>query len=459
VKRWPDLDGATFHQYVQGLKLRTPMAVRVYHCILRGFQRFVSSHDPASPVSQASVTAWLQDRITVWPLHLVIHRARLVDRFLDWLASNGYITINPLAQLRAAYLAHSTAPIVRALADPDPAAALERLRRLPPFGSHLGPAMREHISLMRTAGFRYEGYENRFLALDRFLQQQPDSLAQPFAVLIQRWAQAAPRLELRLARVQVGRVVARALQRKDPSVLAPRLDRQLVREVRRGQRRPHIFSAEEIQKLFRSALTFSSPLASLRPHSLYTMLVLAYCSGLRLGELVRLKIGDVRIEEGTIEIRETKFFKTRRLPLSPSAIAALRSYLEARRQAGGPPDDDSALLWQQQDRSGYARMTVEGLLTRVFRKAGLKPPRPSGRVGPRIHDLRHTFVVHRMTEWYRAGINPEPMLPYLATYLGHKDIHSTLVYLTITQELLQHANERFRSLGAPLLLSHKDVLS
>jgi integrase len=96
-------------------------------------------------------------------------------------------------------------------------------------------------------------------------------------------------------------------------------------------------------------------------------------------------------------------------------------------------------------------MTVEGLLARVFRSAGLKPPRPNGRVGPRIHDLRHTFVVHRMTEWYRAGINPEPMLPYLATYLGHKNIHSTLVYLTVTQELLQHANQRFRLLGVPLL--------
>jgi integrase len=189
------------------------------------------------------------------------------------------------------------------------------------------------------------------------------------------------------------------------------------------------------------------------------MLVLAYCAGLRLGEMVRLKIGDVQKEEGVIEIRETKFFKTRRLPLSASALVALRSYMEARQQAGGPSGSDSALLWHQQDRCGYSRMTVEGLLVRVFRSAGLKQPRPSGRVGPRIHDLRHTFVVHRMTEWYRSGINPEPLLPYLATYLGHKDIHSTLVYLTITQELLQHANSRFRSLGAPLLQTHGQEVS
>jgi len=453
MTRWPDSDGAAFRRYVQGLALRSPVAPRVYHCILRGFQRFVSDHHPALPVSQVSLTAWLQDRTTVWPLHLVMHRARVVDRFLDWLVAGGYIGENPLAELRAEYRQHSTAPIVRALADPEPVAALEKLRKLPPFSSHLGAAMREHISLMRATGFRYEGYENRFLALDRFLQQQPDAPDQSLTALVQRWAQEAPRLEVHLARVQVGRVLAHALQRSDPSVMAPRLDRHLVREVRRRQRRPHIFSAEEIQKLFDTALAFPSPLAPLRPRNLHTMLVLAYCAGLRLGEIVRLKIGDIRMEDATIEIRETKFFKTRRLPLSPSALAVLRSYVEARKQAGGPSDENSALFWHQQDRCGYSRNTAEGLLARVLRSAGLKPPRPSGRVGPRIHDLRHTFVVHRMTEWYRAGVNPEPMLPYLATYLGHKDIHSTLVYLTITQELLQHANSRFRSLGAPLLQS------
>ena len=93
----------------------------------------------------------------VWPLHLVMHRARLGDRFLDWLVSGGYIVVNPLAELRGEYRQHSTAPIVRALADPDPAAALEKLRKLPPFGSHLGrrcvntfPACGQPASAMGT---------------------------------------------------------------------------------------------------------------------------------------------------------------------------------------------------------------------------------------------------------------------------------------------------------------------
>jgi integrase len=86
------------------------------------------------------------------------------------------------------------------------------------------------------------------------------------------------------------------------------------------------------------------------------------------------------------------------------------------------------------------------MLIRVLRYAGIKPRK--GKAGPRVHDLRHAFVVHRMLAWYRQGINPQPYLPYLATYLGHRDINSTLVYITVTQELLQHAGEKYRQLGA-----------
>jgi len=97
----------------------------------------------------------------------------------------------------------------------------------------------------------------------------------------------------------------------------------------------------------------------------------------------------------------------------------------------------------------YSRDRAGKLLVRVLRRAKLKPA--PGRVGPRVHDLRHAFVAGRMLAWYREGINPQSRLPYLATYLGHKDINSTLVYLTVTQNLLQQASERFRVRGARLL--------
>lgn len=84
-----------------------------------------------------------------------------------------------------------------------------------------------------------------------------------------------------------------------------------------------------------------------------------------------------------------------------------------------------------------------------MRRAGLKPSR--GVLGPRVHDLRHTFVAHRMLQWYREGIEPQGRLQYLATYLGHKDIRSTLAYMHAQPDLLQHASERYRERGVAAL--------
>ncbi|MBK7234883.1 MAG: tyrosine-type recombinase/integrase [Sterolibacteriaceae bacterium] len=185
------------------------------------------------------------------------------------------------------------------------------------------------------------------------------------------------------------------------------------------------------------------------------MLMLAYCAGLRGGEIARLRLGDVDLREQTIDIRETKFFKNRRLPLASGVMAALKRYLELRERAGAPTNPDSPLFWSPQRNRGYTVGGIRLVLTDVLRRADVKPAR--GAVGARIHDLRHTMVSHRMRDWYKSGINPQSKLPYLATYLGHKDIRSTLVYLGITPELLQEAGERFRMNGATALRTTEDA--
>jgi integrase len=176
------------------------------------------------------------------------------------------------------------------------------------------------------------------------------------------------------------------------------------------------------------------------------MLVLAYCAGLRIGEIARLTLGDVDMQAGTIAIRETKFFKSRILPLSDSAMEALRALLKARQEAHVSRNPDAGLFWHDQNNRHYCRATISANLVTVLRMAGLKPA--IGKTGPRVHDLRHTFVVHRILEWYRQGVNPQEKLPFLATYLGHRDINSTLVYITVTQELLHEASARFRAFAA-----------
>jgi integrase len=449
MKSWSDSDRTIIRRFIQKLCLRNPMTFKVYACILNGFQRFVVDRSGSEPPSIATMRAWLEERIMEWPLHLVFHRARLVDRFLDWMVASSIVPKNPLAELRKQYGQRTTTPIVRALLSPNAPAALEALRPLPRFGSFLGDLMREHVALMKSLGYRYNTYAERLLRFDRFLQSRADLAGQPLTMLIQEWTKAGSGVQHALECQECGRILSKALRRFDPTVEIIPFDRHLHRQVRQQYRRPYIYTADEIRRLLETARTFPSPKAPLRPLSLYTMLVLAYCAGLRLGEIVRLTVGDVHLDEEAIEIRDTKFFKSRRLPLTPSVIAALKSYLDARQKAGAPTESSAGLFWHRQAAGRYSHVMAGKLLVRVLRRAGLKPAR--GKVGPRIHDVRHAFVVHRMLAWYRNGVNPQSRLPYLATYLGHKDINSTLVYLTITQELLQQASERFRQQGVHAL--------
>jgi integrase/recombinase XerD len=439
---WPDTEEALLSQFVKHLKLRSEAPVR---SVLRGFQRFVSRRATKPPLGATTISAWLRHRSKESPLQTVRQYGHLVNAFLDWLVEQRALAWNPIAEARREYCARSTAAVLRAIVQPRPKEALEALRPLPRYGSHLGVAIHQHVERMRTLGFRYD--EKRFLRFDRFLQQRTGAADEPLSGLVREYAEMAESAASKLDRIKVGRVLANSLNRSGVPTAAPSRDRMLMREVIRKRCKPYIYSAEEVRLLLETARRYPSPKAPLRPLTLYTMIVLAYCAGLRVGEIAGLEMKDVDLKAGTIEVRDTKFFKSRRLPLSSDALEALQHYVNAREKAGASSNPEAALFWHE--KGGYRYYAVEGLLRRVIQRAGLRK-RPS-RGGPRIHDLRHAFVVHRMTEWYRQGINPQGHLPHLAAYLGHRDIHSTLVYLTITQELLQHANERFRTAEADVV--------
>lgn len=446
MKTRPNANDDSINRYLRRMSFRSSRTPNVYRCVLRAFQRFVKDHPYEIQIGRVTLAAWLHDRAANWPMHLVIHRARIVDRFLDFLAEEGSISGNPFSQLRSFYGQRTSTPIVRALLAKNPEDALELLRPLPPYASFMGKFLQGHVALMRSLGYRYHTQAERFLRFDRFLQGRSELEGKPPASLLKHWASAYPSLTHAWQCEELGRDLAKAWNHVAPDTAVPRRDRYLKREIEQRQRRPYIYTENEIQLLMETALEFPSPRAPLRPHTLYMMLVLAYCAGLRIGEIVHLDLGDVDLHDGTVAIRDTKFFKSRTLPLASSVVTALEEFLNARRLAGAPQELTCGLFWHEQRAGRYSYVMTEKLLVRVLRRACLKPA--VGRKGPRIHDLRHTFVVHRMLTWYQEGINPQSRLPYLATYMGHKDINSTLVYMTITQELLQLASDRFRAFGA-----------
>jgi integrase len=450
MKTWPDNNDSAIGRFLRQRRIRHPQIPMTYRRVLRGFEEVVKRCERSSSrVSRRTFEVWLHERSAVWSASTVLHRACIVNRFLDFLAEERSIASNPVAGLRSKYCVKGSEAILRALLAPEPDRALEAVRQPPRFGSVLGALMRNHIALMRTRGFRYDTNTRMFLRFDRFLQMHPELANEPVPVMLQHWA-AARSAAFHAADCELlRRALGKARRHLDPSVLVPRPDPILRRRFFREFRRPYIYKPEEIRLLLDIGRTYPSPRAPLRQFTLYTMLVIGYCAGLRISEIARLTLGDVDLEVGTITIRETKFFKSRILPLAGSVVAALREYLDRRRRAGAPHDPASGLFWHDQKGTRYATQTIAWLFVDILRRAGLKPPR--GKSGPRIHDLRHSFVVNRILAWYRAGINPQDKLPFLATYLGHRDIHSTLVYITVTQDLLQEASERFRRFGAHCL--------
>lgn len=197
----------------------------------------------------------------------------------------------------------------------------------------------------------------------------------------------------------------------------------------------------------------------LRPQLFSLVITLLYTTGLRRGELLRMTIGDFDRSEGVLLIRESKFHKSRILPLSFHGIERLERYLHARRERHLPVLPESPLVWHM--RGGGRAYTAVGLgvaLGRILDSVGIR--KPNGRQ-PRIHDFRHTFAVHALLRWYHAGENVQAKLPLLATYMGHVSIVSTQYYLKLTESLMSTASERFAnryaSLIAPLPIHGGDL--
>jgi integrase/recombinase XerD len=164
-----------------------------------------------------------------------------------------------------------------------------------------------------------------------------------------------------------------------------------------------------------------------------------YCTGVRFGEALRLRIRDLDVRRRVLFIEESKG-RSRWVPFHPSLAIEIERYLRARRDfvgADAAPDDR---VFVGSNRCKLASSTAAGTFAKLYRSAGLKPAR--GRIGPRPYDLRHTFAVHRLTRWYRQGVDLHGHLPWLSAYLGHVNLLGTEVYLTATPELIALAGDR-----------------
>ncbi len=159
-----------------------------------------------------------------------------------------------------------------------------------------------------------------------------------------------------------------------------------------------------------------------------------------------LKIPDVELKTLILTIRETKFFKTRLVPIGPDLGKVLRYYFQ-QQWAALPHTTDSPFL-ATTDGTLVMRRTAEGIFTRLRREAGIKG-HDGSRYQPRLHDFRHAFAIMRLVTWYPEVKNVQRLLPHLSTYLGHARMSETTRYLSLTRELLQQASGCFELYARP----------
>jgi integrase len=300
----------------------------------------------------------------------------------------------------------------------------------------------EYLDYRRRLGFRLCSEGKMLLAFARHADREGHRGALTTELAV-GWARlpagAAPLYQSR--RLQVVRGFARYRAIFDPATEVP--PEGLLGPAQRRVT-PHIYSESEVSALLAAARRLRSR-TGLRPQTYETLIGLISCTGLRVSEALKLSRADVDPVHATLTIRETKFRKSRLVPLHPTAIQALGAYGRFRDGCHPIPRTDVAFASERGTPLAYSTVRI------TFRKLRAQLPAPPGpeERAPRIHDLRHTFACRRLLRWYAEGADLDHAVLALSTYLGHAQVSDTYWYLTGIPELLGLAAARFEHFATP----------
>lgn len=299
----------------------------------------------------------------------------------------------------------------------------------------LGQLAEEYLQLRQALGHKME---HAARLLPQFVGYLEDAGAE--YVMIEAalaWAQSSkgnPAPASRAQRLAVAGGFARYLVGIDPRTEVP--PASLLPYPRR-RRLPFIYSPHDIAALMAEARKIQPPL---RSATYETLIGLLSATGMRVGEAIRLDRTDVNLAEDVLVVRMSKFGKSREVPLHPSTTEALALYARKRDEVQFRPKDASFFISSRGKRLDHS--TVHKTFRQLVDSAGFGAGAP---VIPHIHDLRHSFAVRTLVDWYRDGKDVQACLPRLSTYLGHLDPHSTYWYLSAVPELLALAARRLEA--------------
>ncbi len=298
----------------------------------------------------------------------------------------------------------------------------------------LHASVTDYLALRRSLGFKLDDAERLLDGFVTYLHDNDVPTITSEAALAWATEPAGVRPSWWAKRLGTVRQFAIYLSAFDPRVEIPPVD-VLPHGIKRAE--PFIYSQSDIAALLHAA-------GKLRPMSAatYTTLVgLLAVTGMRVGEAIGLERTDLDHRRGLLTVRFGKFGKSRQLPLHPATTDALRAYLRTRDRHIREPRSTALLVSTAGTRLFYSNVHLT--FQKLTRIAEITPRSAACR--PRLHDLRHTFAVNTLVGWQRAGLDIQPRLPWLSTYLGHIAPSSTYWYLTATPELLAGAADRLEN--------------
>lgn len=292
----------------------------------------------------------------------------------------------------------------------------------------LKQGIQDYLALRRGLGFKLKKHSRLLNEFAVFLSQTGESRISTKLAL--QWATQPQHLQQAewAARLSVLRGFTRYWSATDPTTEVPPAG---LLPYRPKRAKPYIYSDEEIHQLLEAAKAMKAA-HSLQSWTYHCLLGLLAVTGLRISEALNLHSADVDWAEGVLTIRDSKFGKSRLVPLHASTLHVLRDYSERRDQLF-PARKSPGFFCSRND----GRLD-EGQVRRTFyvisRQIGIRGAMASH--GPRLHDFRHRFAVQTLLHWYRNGEDIQRRLPVLSTYLGHGHVSDTYWYVSATPELM-----------------------
>jgi integrase len=301
-----------------------------------------------------------------------------------------------------------------------------------------------YAGLRKARGFKFRFEYSLLHQFVRFLESQDSPGPIRVAMALQWAVSASPRCRRcgQVTRLNTARHFLIYLKAFLPDTEIP--PSGMLAEQRRPT--PYLYSDEQIVRRQQTTRTLWNP-GCLKQITFETLIGLLASTGLRIGEALRLTLRDVHLDLADpphLEIRNTKFGKSRFVPVHPSTARNLRLYLDERYRIVGGKPETLFLLHPHKPLQYPATLPY---FKQIIVVAGV--PKNPGRRGPAWHSLRHTFAVRRLITWYRAGADVRSLLPHLAVYLGHLSLIQTYPYLTATPELLSAAASMFEGYADP----------